>query len=168
MRREGPEKAPIKFRIVQRIFFEGLSLLFFASLVLGCTRSRPVDFRPGEFHCEFCQMSIVDMRFKAEILSPKGKVHRFDSIECMLRWQMRYSPEESAGRWVTDFYHPEKWIELEKAHLLKSERLASPMGAFLSAYSTPEDRALAQKEYGGGPIEPKTLLEELKKNPFIP
>lgn len=131
------------------VFFKQSHLIFFALLLLtGCSRSSPVAIKPNEFFCEHCKMSIVDMSFKAEILSPKGKVFYFDSIECMLNWA-RANPKMVGSRWVSDFFHPEKWIPLEKAFLLKSENIASPMGGNLSAYSSSEERAQAQRVSGG-------------------
>ena len=93
-------------------------------------------------------MNIVDMRFKTEVLSPKGKIHYFDSIECLLEWSEQ-NRAEVGSRWVSNFYHPENWIPLEKAFLLKSEKLPSPMGAYLSAYASEEEFDRAKKEFGG-------------------
>lgn len=130
----------------------GVFILLFLYLgilsLTGCQRSKPVDLKPGEHSCGLCQMNIVDLRFKAEILTKKGKVQTFDSIECMIGWWMNHR-EETATRWVSDFYAPEKWIPLEKAFILKADKLASPMGASLSAYSSEESVQKAQREYGG-------------------
>lgn len=127
----------------------------------GCKPSKPVSFKPGQYRCEFCRMDIVDMRFKAEILTQKGKVHYFDSIECMMGW-WRSHPQETGSRWVSDFYHPEEWILLEKSFLLKSERLPSPMGASLSAYISEEEIILAQHEFGGKRIGMQELEDYIQ------
>ena len=82
-------------------------------------------------------MSIVDMRFKAEVLSPKGKVYHFDSIECMQSWA-KLNPQEVGSAWVTDFAHPEQWIDLKKASIIKSKTISSPMGGSLLAYPNGE------------------------------
>ena len=144
----------------------GLSfrILIFTFFILhGCGHSKPVDFAPGEFACEFCKMNIVDIRFKSEILSPKGKIHHFDSIECMLEWS-KQNPVEVKTRWVTDFYRPAQWIALEKAFLLKSDRLPSPMGAYLSAYSSQEDLDRAKIEFGGEKTETLDVCPSCKWN----
>ncbi len=93
-------------------------------------------------------MNIVDMRFKAELITQKGKIHHFDSIECMMGWWANHR-EKTASRWVSDFYSPETWIPLEKAFLLKSKTLPSPMRAFLSAYASEQELKRALQEYGG-------------------
>ncbi|MDP2600711.1 MAG: nitrous oxide reductase accessory protein NosL [Deltaproteobacteria bacterium] len=125
------------------------NLVFVGFLLLAaCSRTKPLDFNAGEHSCDLCRMNIVDMRFKAEALSAKGKVYRFDSIECLKNWSQEH-PDLWATRWVTDFYHPQKWIAFEKAFILKSDGLASPMGENLSAYATGEDLNRAIAEFGG-------------------
>ncbi|MDO8494152.1 MAG: nitrous oxide reductase accessory protein NosL [Deltaproteobacteria bacterium] len=119
-------------------------------LVFACNRKLPSDFSSGEFACDFCRMQIVDLRFKAEAVTKKGKVFRFDSIECLLDWQREHQ-SEMRNAWVTDFYHPAQWIELKQAYILKSKTLPSPMGGFLSAYATEQDFEKARKEFGGKP-----------------
>jgi copper chaperone NosL len=109
-------------------------------------------------------MNIVDMRFKAEILSSKGKVHRFDSIECMAAWSQDH-PEETSGRWVTSAFHPEKWLPMERAFFLKADRLSSPMGASLSAYETEEELRRALQEFGGRVLSGKDL-EDFIRGPW--
>ena len=91
--------------------------IFFFLLVAACARTGPADFGPGEFGCEFCRMGIVNMAFKTEIISPKGKVYHFDSIECLVSWAKDH-PEEIKSRWVTDFNPPQKWIPFEKLNLV--------------------------------------------------
>lgn len=140
---------------------KNLKALFLLGLLLAaaCGRGGPADFHSGEFPCDLCHMTIVDMRFKAEARSAKGRLFRFDAIECLVRWWRRENPESVARAWVTDFFHPEKWIPLEEGYFLKSEKLPSPMGAFLSAYSTPEDLRKAREQFGGRAV----TLEELEK-----
>lgn len=132
-------------------------LCLFSFFSVGCERNQPVDIKPGEYEGEHCRMSIVDMRFKAQILSPKGKAHHFDSIECMIAWSKKH-PGEVKTRWVTNFYHPEKWILFEEAYILKSEKLSSPMGENLSAYASKEDVLRAQKQFGGQILTHKDFL----------
>ena len=144
---------------LQNNFLNIFVLIGLFSLV-GCGHHHPVAFQAGDFQCEFCKMGIVDMRYKSEVISPKGKIFRFDSIECLLRWKQRH-PQEVASAWVSDFFHPEQWLLLEKAYYLKSEKLSSPMGAFLSAYASPKDLQTAQKQFGGNAITFQSLVEAL-------
>jgi len=97
-------------------------------------------------------MNIVEMPFKAEVITHKGKIHYFDSIECMMGWWTHHR-EETASRWVSDFYSPETWVPLEKAFILKSKTLASPMRASLSAYASEEELQQALQKYEGNRMD---------------
>ena len=139
-----------------------LLALLVLPLLGGCGRTQPLNFKAGEYRCEFCQMDIQDMRFKAEALSPKGKVHRFDSLECLIAWSQKH-PEEVGSRWVTPFYHPEKWVPLGKALILKAERLSSPMGASLSAHESEKELQEALQSFGGRPLSEKDLEDLIRE-----
>ncbi len=126
-------------------FFAAVLILVFA---LGCVRSNPVNIVAGEHYCEFCRMNIVDLRFKAEGISPKGKVHYFDSIECLRKWQ-RTHPGEVKSAWVTSYFQPSHWLDENVAFYLRSDRIHSPMGAYLAAFENEQDAKKALQEYGG-------------------
>jgi copper chaperone NosL len=54
-------------------------------LLLACNpESQPINY--GADMCEFCRMSIVDQRFGSEIVTQKGKVYKFDAVECMINY----------------------------------------------------------------------------------
>lgn len=133
------------------IVLMAVGLILFAT---ACSRSRPVDFAPGEYSCDLCRMNITDMRFKTEAITRKGKILHFDSLECLFSWSQLHGGEW-VSRWVTDLRHPEKWVPFDKAFILKSERLASPMGENLSAYSSQEDFDRALREFGGAAFSPE-------------
>ncbi len=129
----------------------GLGYLLVLILMVGsaCTvREKPLDFGPGEKECDHCSMNIHDMRFRGEIISPKGKLHFFDSIECLYAWSGKW-PKKVHAAWVGDFMQKGKWVELSKASIMHSKKMKSPMGAGLSAYETPEHLKEAIKVFDG-------------------
>ncbi len=135
-------------------------------LLPGCDPEAPRVINPGEHSCDHCRMRIVDARFAAQAISATGKAFRFDSIECLEAWvalQGKTTPIRVA--YVTDFGAPGTWIRREKAKYLLSERLPSPMGAFLSAHDEKNwEQVLAQ--YGGHELKLAAIgsvLQELKK-----
>lgn len=83
-------------------------------------------------------MIISDPRFGAELVTSKGKIFKFDSVECLLNEVGEKGEEHYAHILVTDFTQPEKFIEATSAAYLISDRISSPMGANLSAYRTHE------------------------------
>ena len=36
--------------------------------------------------CAYCKMNIVDPKFGAELITKKGRVYKFDAIECMVNY----------------------------------------------------------------------------------
>ena len=64
-----------------------LSLVLGAILVLfqQCTQE-PEPLVYGKDVCQFCKMTLMDHKFGAELVTNKGKVYKFDDINCMLNF----------------------------------------------------------------------------------
>ncbi|MBI4211256.1 MAG: nitrous oxide reductase accessory protein NosL [Deltaproteobacteria bacterium] len=116
--------------------------------LIACSTSTPKDFKAGSFQCDRCKMNIVDMPFKTEAVTVKGKYLHFDSVECLANWMHEHGADIKIA-WVTDYFHPTQWIDFTKAFILHSQTLKSPMGAYLSAYATREDLERAKQTFGG-------------------
>ncbi len=124
--------------------------LFLCIFLVACTSApRPVKY--GTDNCIRCRMTIVEQGFGAEIVTKKGKILTFDSIECMLKYYLANagSKETYAYIMVTDATKPGLLIDADKAVYLKSEKLPSPMGENLSAYSNSELREKNYTEFSG-------------------
>ncbi len=124
----------------------GLCLLGLAA----CT-PKPEPIRYGEERGAYCMMNIADERFGAELVTTKGKVYKFDSIECLAGFLLeeRVAAGEVHSLWVTDFAHPPTLIRAEEALFLHSSNVHSPMGMNLAAFATREDLAAVRAEVGG-------------------
>ena len=81
-------------------------------------------------------MSISDLRFAAALTTDRGKVHLFDSIECLTVYELKELDDEGsvATRWVSDFVH-QKLVPAESAILVRDESIRSPMAAGLVAFT---------------------------------
>lgn len=124
-----------------------LSLL--SLLVWSCT-SGPEPIAYGQDECAHCRMGITDRRFGSEWVTEKGKIYKFDSIECLVKYYYQQKSANDQGTvWVTAFDQPEAFIPAKDAHYLRSEKRPSPMGMFLSAYNGNAAAENAQKENGG-------------------
>ena len=118
-----------------------------ALVISACsTGPRPIDY--GDDLCQMCKMVITDARYGAEIITNRGKVLTFDSIECLTDFVRR---EELVAEsvWVTDMANPGTLIRAEGAYYLYSEGLRSPMGGALAAFSSENDRDHLREEKGG-------------------
>ena len=144
------------------LFKKGL-LILSVSIFVGCTPTpQPINF--GSDLCEHCRMMVTDAQFGSQILNKQSKSFKFDSVECMIAYDLKNTdPENVHSRWVPDFSNPDKWVDAEKAYYLHSERLRSPMGLFLSAYETEESAKVLQADYGGQILLYNEVLDLVKK-----
>ncbi|TQD39761.1 nitrous oxide reductase accessory protein NosL [Haloflavibacter putidus] len=123
-------------------------LFFLMGFLMSCSKEKkPIAY--GEDSCDFCKMTIVDKIHGAEIVTDKGKVYKFDATECMLDFEQEMS-KEKVGQFYTNHYHnPGELILANKASFLISKNIPSPMGGFITAFSSQEKAAKVQAEKEG-------------------
>lgn len=130
--------------------FQWLVLLLLGSFLGGGCAPSPAPIRYGQDNCAHCQMLVMDAHFGAELVTDKGKIYVFDSIEC-LAWYREVPPEAIHSRWVTAFDAPGTLVDAETAFYLSSENLRSPMGLNLSAFRD-EQTAVSYRQNHGGEV----------------
>lgn len=138
------------------------SYLIFAILLTilsSCSiEPEPINYNYDE--CTYCKMKISDSRFGAEMITSKGKVHKYDSAECLVRTYIEDEKKEYAYILVTNYAEPHSLIHAKKALFLISENQPSPMGGNLSSYEngTQAEYTLSQK--GGKILNFDDLVKE--------
>jgi len=113
------------------------SLFLLLFLTISCSvKERPVSY--GSDECAYCKMTIMDHRYGAELVTQKGKVYTFDAAECLVEYLYRYegSAEDFAYLLVTSYTEPDQLIDANSATFLVSKKMPSPMGAYLTAFSS--------------------------------
>lgn len=135
-----------------------LSLFF----IQACS-SEPEPIKYGHDSCEHCKMLISDHNYGAELITKKGKIFKFDSIECLADYQKTLSNEEIHSMWVVNFYPPNELINIKNAYFLLSDNLKSPMGLYLSAFNNDVELNKIAEKYGGKEINWEDLLEYVNK-----
>ncbi|MFN3599193.1 MAG: nitrous oxide reductase accessory protein NosL [Aquificaceae bacterium] len=114
-------------------------LAFLLPLFLfSCKPDKPIPISLGVDVCEYCKMVIADERFSAQVITKKGRVYKFDAIECMVAY---YNQEEENIKkaYVVNFLNPKEFLEAERAVYVRSPDIKSPMGMNLSAYKSQEE-----------------------------
>lgn len=115
----------------------------------GSCRTGPEPIAYGSDACNFCRMTIVDQQHGAELVTAKGKVYKFDAVECMLNY-LGGEDEPAVGQLLVNTYtRPGQLMEASRASYLVSEGIPSPMGANLTAFESNAEAAKAQEEHGG-------------------
>ncbi len=126
-----------------------------AMLFIACGSHGPAEIHYGQDQCDYCKMTIADKSFGSELATAKGKVYKFDSIECLAAYQVtsKLGAEDIHSMWVTDFSQPGSFLNIDQATIIASERQKSPMGVGLVAVNSPE-HATRLIEVVGGKIIP--------------
>lgn len=141
-----------------------LFLLFAVFILLACNpESQPINY--GSDMCEFCRMSIVDQRFGSEIVTQKGKVYKFDAVECMVNYLDERVEDESKLKYIltNTLDAPGELIDVQECRFLRSKNMPSPMGMFINPF---KDNTLAirnQEENSGAILDWTTLRSEFIK-----
>jgi len=136
---------------------QAVTLLALACIA-GCT-SGPRALRPGQDACEYCRMTIDDLRFGAMVLTARGRIHTFDSIECLSAYVAALPVgEPPRGVYVANHDQPAQWVDATQAIYVKSSRLHSPMGRQLAAFAREADRTALVAKYGGTALSWKEVM----------
>ena len=108
---------------------------------LGGCNTQPRAIEVGKENCSFCQMTIMDLRYSGEIVSKKGKIYVFDDALCMSKFLAKDSVSQKQTRTVliTDYHDNSQLLSPDKAWLVQSETIASPMGGHVVAFSQKKD-----------------------------
>lgn len=145
--------------------FQFAAFIVLILMIAACNpESKPILY--GEDKCEFCRMSIVDQRFGGEIVTQKGKVYKFDAVECLVNYIDERIEDESKLKFVlTNTYdHPGKLVNASECTYLKSTQMPSPMGMFLNPFKELTEASRLQKENTGSIFTWEELRTDFAKN----
>jgi copper chaperone NosL len=111
-------------------------------LLPGCESGpQAIDF--GKDACAECNMTIVDKRFGAEFVTGKGKVFKFDDVNCMVEFIERepHAGDTTARRFVVAFNEGGALVEEDQLVFVKHNNLRTPMRSHIAAF---RDKDIAQ------------------------
>ncbi len=107
-------------------------ILLLAIMSISC-QSGPEPIAFGEDHCDYCKMGIVDPKFGGELITQKGRVYKFDAIECLVPYLSENKELEIKGTYALPFDMPGKLVHVDSLYFLQSPRFKSPMGGHVGA-----------------------------------
>lgn len=140
-------------------------LLLMVSLWQCSVDMEAINF--GTDNCSYCKMTIVDQRYGAEVVTKKGKVYKYDASECMIRevcQESQFTSDQIHSIYTIDFLSPKTLIDANQAAFLFSEKLPSPMGAFLTSFASSAIAIEKQKELGGEVFDLQGVKYHIFKN----
>ncbi len=130
-------------------------------VLLGCSKD-PQAIAYGMEGCNYCKMTIVDTRFGAELVTDKGKILKFDGVECLVNHLQSSDDQKVHSLWVTSFDKPQQLVEASSCKYLISRGIPSPMGMYLSAFDTQQAAQSFQQKHGGTVYDWSTLNQNFQ------
>lgn len=148
------------FSLVPLMPFFLLAIFFHA-----CTPS-PVPISYGKDECEHCRMMITDNKYGAEVVTAKGKIYKFDSVECLIEFALDKNiiGDDNHLFLVTDFSVPEKLIDAKTAFYVHNDNFKSPMGLNVLAFEKEKDFKKFVNESGGKALSWVEVIEFVKQS----
>ena len=113
-------------------------VLLLVATLAACSNSEAQDLKINKDRCNFCEMTISDGRFGAEIITKKGRVYKFDDLICLLDY-VKANKQEIAKFYVNDYGQNNKLIDATTAFYVESSTLRSPMRGNFAAYANKKD-----------------------------
>jgi copper chaperone NosL len=134
-------------RTRQRVAAAAITL--FCLGLQGC-RSGPEPISYGSDVCSFCKMGFSDRRFGGEVCTTKGRVFKFDDLQCLLSSLEAGVPARTdiAAIYLVGFSGG-GWVKPEDAIFLRSPALHSPMSGDIAAFTDQHAAAEGLKKFQG-------------------
>ena len=142
-----------------------IGIILLGVLFMSSCSVEPQPINYGADACHSCRMNIVQQKFGAEIVTKKGKVYKYDAIECAVQ-DIVENWEEDKLEFIlaVDYNNPTNFIDATSSFYLKSDEIPSPMGAYLSSYATKELAQTAQERNGGEILDWESLKERFTES----
>ncbi len=114
-----------------------VAVIILATTTLSSCSVSPQPLKIGADNCSFCQMTISNPRFGAEILTTKGKVLKYDDISCLVTdmTTKKIAENDIHSIYSADFCGNHDLIDVKSSFFFKSENLRSPMAGNIAAFS---------------------------------
>lgn len=141
--------------------WSNIIFLIIILMIIGCSKNfEPINYQKDE--CAHCMMTITDPKFGCELITDKGKVFKFDSIECMVDYILIDRNFNLHSLWISDYSHPNTFVDAKRAFFILSEKINSPMGMNLAGVKTKEDADKLLNEFGGRKLNWDEVIQYIK------
>jgi copper chaperone NosL len=125
-------------------------LTILAILALAGCDVGPKAIVYGQDECVGCRMTLANRHYGAELITPKGKVLKFDDVNCLLTARRQLGNAADARVLLVDFNRPNVFLPADEVVFLLHDGLRTPMASGLAAFATEAELATARQQLGGG------------------
>lgn len=109
-------------------------------------------------HCDHCKMMITDPRFSAEVITKKGRIYKFDDVDCLKSF-LKNNNHEYSSFFVTNYLPPHDLYEAHSLFYVKSSELRSPMGGNIAAFTDKQSADEYASKLTGHNIDWETIIK---------
>lgn len=109
-------------------------------------------------HCDFCKMMITDPRFPAEVITKKGRIYKFDDVDCLKSF-VNNNDYEYESYFVTNYLPPHILHNATQLFYVKSADLRSPMGGNIAAFTDKQSAEAYAHKLTGQNIDWQTIIK---------
>ncbi|MBX7182122.1 MAG: hypothetical protein K1X82_08420 [Bacteroidia bacterium] len=105
-----------------------ITFLAFTLLFSGC-ETKPEKIIITKENCEYCKMTIMDARFGAELITPGGRIYKFDDPICLKNYLSSKKIDANSGYklYFTEFEPPYDLIPSNQCFWVENDSIAGPM-----------------------------------------
>ena len=106
-------------------------------------------------------MTISDNKYGGEIITKKGKIYKFDDIQCLQSFKKNsaFKKEEISNTYYVNFEAPHEFIEDSRAYLFKSSAFHTPMEGNVAAFKNKQSLNNAADKFAGVEISETELVK---------
>ncbi|MCS7069223.1 MAG: nitrous oxide reductase accessory protein NosL, partial [Meiothermus sp.] len=161
----------------RRTLLKGLLALPLGLGVLQPALAAARPLRVGVDACPYCNMTILDARYAAQMVTTTGKVYPYDDVGCLLDHVLGYGGPQATPKelYVADFSTSERkearLVPASQAHFLFNERIRTPMGTGLLAFGSAaalETYLKERPQHAGEKLRWNELLSRGRKQAWVP
>jgi copper chaperone NosL len=129
----------------------------------GCS-VKPEPLIYGKDMCHTCKMTLVDQKFGAEMITKKGKVYKFDDVNCLINFYTSGYEESTNIQQilVADFANENNLTDVTTAYFVRAEAIRSPMASGVAAFSTEDGLNSFYSKWKGELLTWNELVQKLK------
>ncbi len=114
-------------------------------LMTACS-SGPEPIRYGKDKCIYCEMMIAEPNYGAELVTEKGRVHKFDAVECLINYKAENADQAFTHELAIAFDDPKKLHPIGSLEFVVSEKYQSPMGKNIAAFLEADSSKAPEQE----------------------
>lgn len=146
-----------ELKLFKKTSINAALLVLFTISILSCSNRGPKPIFINKDICDYCTMTISNLKYSSELITAKGRVYKFDDISCMIKFAKSNTVVPYKAFYVNDFLADNKLIPVEQGHCLMGGTIHGPMNGKVAVFSTKNDAEENQSKLNAQPVDWKEI-----------